>query len=106
LVQNIEMPEWEIEGLTFTPHDQRYDVTQVDIALEAWESDEDISFNLTYCTRLFKRVTMEQFAESFREIASLVPENPDIELKDIKIDLGLLSIQSNTYGGRETDFEF
>ena len=106
LVQNIEMPEWEIEGLTFTPHDQRYDVTQVDIALEAWESGKDISFNLTYCTRLFKRVTMEQFAESFREIASLVPENPDIELKDIKIDLGLLSIQSNMYGGRETDFEF
>jgi len=106
LVQNIEMPEWEIEGLRFIPFEFRYGATQVDIAIEVWESEENISLNLIYCTRLFKRVTMERFALFFREILSTVLDNPDIALKDIKIALELLTTQSELYRETQTDFKF
>ncbi len=106
LVQNIEMPEWEIEGLRFLPYEFRYGATQVDIAIEVWESDEKISFNLIYCTRLFKRGTMERFAISFREILSTVLGNPNIGLNDIKIARELLTTQSDLYQKTQTDFKF
>jgi amino acid adenylation domain-containing protein len=106
LVQNIEMPEWEIEGLRFLPYEFRYGATQVDIAIEVWESDEKISFNLIYCTRLFKRGTMERFAISFREILSTVLDNPNIGLNDIKIARELLTTQSDLYRKTQTEFKF
>jgi surfactin family lipopeptide synthetase A len=106
LVQNMEMPEWDIKGLRFIPIESLYDATQVDIAIEAWESEERISFNLIYCTRLFKRVTMERFALFFKDILSTLLDNPDIELEEIKIARDLLPTQSKLYRETQMDFEF
>jgi len=106
LVQNMEMPEWEIKGLRFIPYESLYDATQVDIAIEAWESEEGITFNLIYCTQLFKRVTMEKFVMFFRDILSHVLDNPDIELKEIKIARDLLPTHSDLYQRTHTEFEF
>ncbi|UCH94151.1 MAG: amino acid adenylation domain-containing protein [Candidatus Aminicenantes bacterium] len=106
LVQNMEMPEWKIENLTVTPYEFVYPVTQMDIALEVEEADEKIFFNLTYSTALFKRTTMEKFVNSFRQIVSVVMDNPFIKLGDIKISHRLLSLQSDVYRENQMDFEF
>jgi amino acid adenylation domain-containing protein len=106
LVQNMEIPEWEIKNLKFTPYEYVYPVTQVDIALEAVESGEVIFFTLRYSTALFKRSTMEKFVNSFRQIVSVVIDKPFIKLGDIKISHRLLSLQSNVYQENQMDFEF
>ena len=105
-VHNMEMPEWEIEGLKFTPYDSPFDVAHVDIALEVWEPGETLPLTLTYSTALFKRTSMELFETFFREALSTVLDNPGIKLKDIKIARDLLPTQSDLYRETQTDFEF
>jgi amino acid adenylation domain-containing protein len=106
LVQNMEMTEWKIEGLTFTPYDFTGGVTQSDIAVEAWESGGDILFILNYSTSLFKSGTMERFINHFREILSAVLDNPGIRLRDIPVSFDLVNVDSSVYSETRTDFEF
>ena len=106
LVQNMDFPEWEIEGLKFIPYDSPFDVTQVDMALEVWESGEQILFTLTYCAALFKRATMERSVLHFKEIVSAVLDNPGIKLKDLKLSHDTLTVKSDVYNEIQLGFEF
>jgi len=49
----------------------------------------ELLFNFGYCTRLFKRETIETFITYFKEISSAVVKNKRVLLKDIKISLDL-----------------
>jgi non-ribosomal peptide synthetase component F len=65
MVQNFEPAEFELEGLRFFPYESPGNETphmsKVDFTLEAQEAGEEIYFSLEYCTRLYKRETMERF---------------------------------------------
>jgi acyl transferase domain-containing protein len=80
----------EIEGLRFCPYEYNQGTAMVDISLEVTELEGGVSFNLMYCTGLFKRETMERFINSFKEILAIVTENKDILLGNITVsaDLG------------------
>jgi amino acid adenylation domain-containing protein len=106
LVQNMEIPEWKLKGLIVTLCEPPFEVTQVDIAVEVWETPEKFTFTLTYCTALFKRATMERFASFFKEIALSVLEDPGKKLKDIEMSYNLVQVKSDVYRESGTDFEF
>lgn len=109
IVQNIEVgfTGAEVGGLILTPYQAAtHDVSKVDINLEAEEKEGQVHFNLEYCTRLFKKETMERFAAFFSEIASMVVENNEIKLKDIKISLDLVTATSTIYEEAASQFEF
>jgi non-ribosomal peptide synthetase component F/acyl carrier protein len=106
LVQNMEKPEWKLENLTVTPYEFVYTITQMDIALVVEESEGMIFFNLTYGTALFKRGTIEKMIDSFREIVSVVLDNPLIKLEDIKVSHHFSSLRSSVYQETPMDFEF
>ena len=76
-------------GVRLTPYFFDPGVSAVDITLEVHEKGEDISFILIYCTKLFKRETMERLMNQFKNILTKVTENRDILLKDIDIPSGL-----------------
>jgi acyl transferase domain-containing protein/acyl carrier protein len=82
------------------------EISIVDINLEAIERENDISFYLEYCTRLFKKESMEGFINSFREIAEAVVNNKKIKLDDIKISYNLTTAYSRVYEEVESEFEF
>ncbi|WP_038276178.1 AMP-binding protein, partial [Ruminiclostridium papyrosolvens] len=45
----------------------------------------DITFNLEYCTALFKRETMERLALHFQNILASIAENPQIQISQIEM---------------------
>ncbi|WP_273480649.1 condensation domain-containing protein, partial [Acetivibrio straminisolvens] len=77
VLQNMGVPETEVESLRFIPFEFENKVSKFDITLEAIEDKDDIRFNLEYSTRLFKRETMEKLAGHFSKILKEISENPN-----------------------------
>ncbi|MGD2085276.1 MAG: SDR family NAD(P)-dependent oxidoreductase [Candidatus Aminicenantes bacterium] len=90
IMVNTDISALDSEELHFYLEEYDKDKSMVDISLEVTELMDKVSFNLMYCTELFKKKTMERFINSFKEILVTVTENKDILLKDITIsaDLG------------------
>ncbi|NIM80855.1 MAG: amino acid adenylation domain-containing protein, partial [Candidatus Aminicenantes bacterium] len=91
IVQNFEAAEFQLKGLTFLPYqsDEKeiQHTSKVDFTIEAVENEAggDICFTLEYCTRLYKRETMERFARHFINIIREAAAEPDIRLADIDV---------------------
>ncbi|HLP58100.1 MAG TPA: amino acid adenylation domain-containing protein, partial [Candidatus Deferrimicrobium sp.] len=58
---------------------------QFDLSLTAMESSRGLFLYFEYCTRLFKKETIDRFIHYFKKIAARVVQNPDIKIKDIEI---------------------
>jgi len=91
IVQNFEATEFRLKGLSFLPYqpDEKeiQHTSKVDFTIEAVENEAagDIRFTLEYCTRLFRRETMERFARHFIHIIHEVVAEPGIRLADIEV---------------------
>lgn len=85
VMQNMDIPKINIKGTTFTIHDFNERNSAFDIVIQVFERDEDIKFKLQFCTKLFKKETMEKFSERFIRVISQVANNMDIKIKDISI---------------------
>ncbi|UCH94256.1 MAG: amino acid adenylation domain-containing protein [Candidatus Aminicenantes bacterium] len=97
-----------IEGLRVIPYEgASHKVSKVDFTLEAEEKEDKIFFILEYCTKLFKRETMERLISSFKEIVLTVVRNKTIKLGDIRLSHDLLTaVSSSAYKGAESEFDF
>ena len=85
VLQNMGIPQTDVNGLKFIPFEFKNRVSKFDITLEAVEMSESIRFNLEYCTALFKRETMERLAKHFENILEQIVKNPDVEISEIKM---------------------
>jgi surfactin family lipopeptide synthetase A len=92
ILQNTTMPAIEIDSLRFIPMEYNSRSSKYDITLTAKESGGAIKFELEYCTRLFKRETVERMAEHFINILENVVKDPGAKLCDI----GMLSGEEKT----------
>ncbi|MCK4258971.1 MAG: amino acid adenylation domain-containing protein [Halanaerobiales bacterium] len=72
-----------IDDLRFTPYGIEKNISKFDLTLNTWESNEEIYCNLQYCTKLFKKETMERFIGHFRNIVTQIVENSDRKLMEI-----------------------
>jgi bacitracin synthase 3 len=59
-----------------------------------------------YSTDLFKRSTIEEMAENYTAVLNQVIENPDMQLKDVKLVNRLLAAKPTLSREEEGDFEF
>ncbi|MFE4201638.1 gramicidin S non-ribosomal peptide synthetase GrsB [Aneurinibacillus aneurinilyticus] len=84
-LQNMDEESFELAGLTCQPFDVASKLEQVkfDLSLVAVEEEEEIVFGLQYCTKLYKRETIEQMIQHFIQIVKAIVENPDVKLHDI-----------------------
>lgn len=105
IMVNTDASLLEIEGLQPTIYEYDMNTTMVDIILEVTELAEKVSFKLMYCTKLFKRETMERFINSFKEILEYVVEDKNILLEDISINTQL-SEAKPVFKYNEGDFSF
>ena len=83
VLQNTDTRKMELEGVRIKEYEYRGKVSKFDITLEAEEKGEEISFNLEYCTRLFKRETIESLIKHYINILRSVAENSEIKLCEI-----------------------
>jgi len=111
IVQNFSarIESQDIEELKVVPYEGERGsnkVSKVDITLTAVERENGIFFSLEYCTKLFKRKTMEVFIDSFKEIAATVANNRTIKLNDIRVSYDLEKASSDIYESQESEFNF
>ncbi|SCW38920.1 amino acid adenylation domain-containing protein, partial [Paenibacillus tianmuensis] len=71
--------------LSIEPFIQTETVAKFDLTLELTLEDEDIQGRFEYCTKLFARNMIDNYAQDLLEIISRICEQPSILLKDISL---------------------
>jgi amino acid adenylation domain-containing protein len=85
LLQNIEVQEIKIPGLTLKPCEFEYNTSKFDLSFIAREEDGKIVFLAEYWTGLFKREKVQLFCKYFKEIITVSTADKDVKLKDIRV---------------------
>ena len=67
------------------PYKNEKGIAKFDITLVAVEMTNSIDFSFGYCTALFKEETIRRFITYFKNIVSIILENPDRRIADIEI---------------------
>lgn len=83
VLQNMDAGKLTIEGLSFKPYQFNSKVAKFDITLNAAEQDGELDFTLEYCTKLFKKETIQRLAEHFKNILEQIVQNPQKRISDI-----------------------
>jgi amino acid adenylation domain-containing protein len=105
-LQNMDISNITIPGLTITSCDYYSDIAMFDLYLFAQEKENRLTFKLGYASRLFRRETVESFFRYFQEIIDCVINKKDTRLKEIKISHQLEDPESNLILEAEGDFGF
>ncbi len=74
-----------IKGLEISRFGTDVTTSKFDLTLEAWENADQLSFSLTYATKLFKSESIERFAEHFKQVAREIIQNPDLKLASVQL---------------------
>jgi amino acid adenylation domain-containing protein len=102
-LQNVDLPPADISGLKLKPFEYENKVAKFDLSLIAVESEEGISVNFGYSTKLFKQETIRRFMDYYKDILSSVIEDKKAKLGRITISHGLLVAKPNLI---QKDFNF
>ncbi|MCU0288397.1 MAG: amino acid adenylation domain-containing protein, partial [Acidobacteria bacterium] len=60
-------------------------ISKFDLSLTVQEKDKKSFFSWQYCTKLFKKETVERFTMYFKKIISIILKDPNIKICDIEI---------------------
>ena len=85
VLQNMEMNDIEIEGLTFKQMQFENKISKFDLTLTAEEIEGEITFNLEYCTKLFKKETVDRLATHYINIIENIVLNIDVKIAEIQM---------------------
>ena len=90
-LQNFDSQKKDITDLKLIPYEYKYEyeyenkTAKFDLTLFANENNGGINFSLEYCSKLFKKETIERFTGYFKKIVTSVIKKPDIRIYDIEI---------------------
>ncbi|QUH28821.1 non-ribosomal peptide synthetase [Vallitalea guaymasensis] len=83
--QNVDIRDADISGLSFVPYDFNSKIAKFDLTLLVYESKEGLECTFEYCTKLYKKETIEKFAASFGRILTQIVEDSTTSIKQIDI---------------------
>ncbi|MEO5564843.1 MAG: amino acid adenylation domain-containing protein, partial [Chitinophagaceae bacterium] len=84
-VQNFEKSEFKLPDLSFTTYSRKGFESKFDLTLTATEQADQIYLSLEYCTKLFKKETVERFISYLKNIVAIVLSDINIKIGDIEI---------------------
>jgi amino acid adenylation domain-containing protein/non-ribosomal peptide synthase protein (TIGR01720 family) len=101
-LQNMEISDGELEGLSFRSHDPKEKIARFDLSFIAAEIGKDIEVRIEYCTSLFKGETIERIASHLCNLLDVITKDRCVLLCEIGILSGeeqnkLLYEFNNTY---------
>ncbi len=82
---NADRLNFQVEEMSINQINFRNSISKFDLTLEVFENDEELIFSFEYCTKLFKRETIERFAANYINLANNVINNTDKRIADIEI---------------------
>ena len=80
--QNHEQEELSIPGLKVVPCQKVKDISKLDLTVSVEEIADELDIELEYSTDLFKRETMERFADYFQQIVKEIVLAPTKKLSE------------------------
>jgi amino acid adenylation domain-containing protein/thioester reductase-like protein len=83
--QNFEAEPFEVAGLQITPYPLDSQIANFDLTLQAIATESGLRFILEYCTKLFKKETVERMAAHFQQLINNIIENPKLKLAEIRM---------------------
>jgi non-ribosomal peptide synthetase component F len=83
VLHNFELGDLELEGMELIPYELERKQSTFDISIEGFSKNRAIRFYLEYCTRLFRRETIQKMTAHFLNILEIVAGNPSLRLADI-----------------------
>jgi non-ribosomal peptide synthetase component F/acyl carrier protein len=84
-LQNLDIPEVEIPGLTLKPYAYENVISKFDLTLYGVEEDNKLLFIFEYRTQRFNQKIIGEFVSYFKDIIGVVLDNKDIKLADIDL---------------------
>jgi len=84
-MQNTEIPEIELEGLKLKSHEMKNMTSKFELSVAVQEVKEKLELSIEYCTKLFRKDTIERMGRYFINILNKAAENPDIKLEEIEL---------------------
>ena len=85
-LQNIKISECKMNDIRIETYPFDRNIAKFDFNLNAYEDEEKLYFNFEYCTKLFKRTTIEQMITKFIHIVMKVTDNIDLMISEINRD--------------------
>ncbi len=85
VLQNVERSTANIKELSIEPFNYKTKTSLFDISLDGYEEGDEIWFVFRYCTKLFKKGTIEAMAGHLLNILGEVSRNPETPLSDIEM---------------------
>ncbi|HYF81964.1 MAG TPA: amino acid adenylation domain-containing protein, partial [Clostridia bacterium] len=82
-LQNEEMEALNIEGLRVRSHENGHRISKFDITLNAMESGEKLGLNIEYCTKLFRKETIEGLAKHLTNILANITKTVEVKISEI-----------------------
>lgn len=85
VLQLMNEPSINVNNVTYTPYPYANNTSKFDLILSAFPDEEDIKFEFTYGSALFKRSTIEHMAKHFIRILNTVLDQEQVLIQDIEL---------------------
>jgi amino acid adenylation domain-containing protein len=85
ILQNMEIPELTIPGLTLEPYENETRVARFDLSMMGMEAEDTLFFTVEYGTSLFREETVRKFIDYFQTVVTALIETPDQKIGDIQL---------------------
>ena len=89
ILQNIDLPEFNIPGLTFELEEYFTTTAKFDLSIYAIERKEDIMLMFEYNTQKFKRITIELFIDRMHVLINEIIKNIDQKIGSLDFSSSL-----------------
>jgi tyrocidine synthetase-3 len=105
VMRNLENDSVSFQGCEMTSYAFTNRISKFDFTLIAFETVDEFRFTFEYCTKLFKRETIERFGEHFKNLLKAIVKNMDSSLSEIDI-IGVEEKKRILYDFNRTQVEF
>ena len=106
IIQNVEGTSLTIDQLEFEPLAFEENQAQMDLSFNVMESEKGITVKTIYCTRLYKKETVERFIEFFIQVIDRVTLKPALQLKEISVSPEFEQADSTVFDDADSQFDF
>ncbi|WP_443659035.1 non-ribosomal peptide synthase/polyketide synthase [Clostridium algidicarnis] len=85
IVDTFEDNDFELNGLSLKSYDNRNKISKFDLTLNAIEDEKVINFSIEYCSKLFKKDTIEKLSEHYIAVINNITKNHQIKISEIDL---------------------
>ncbi|HLP45175.1 MAG TPA: amino acid adenylation domain-containing protein [Candidatus Kapabacteria bacterium] len=86
MVENINRTAGAVENIIAKEgEDHLIKISKFDLEINAWEVVPMLNIRFVYCTKLFKKETIERFIIYFKKMVTILAQRPNIKINEIEI---------------------